>query len=56
MKYLLLYGKLTGKKPPWYCEHHKCGINKSVMKKKCAKCKYFKQMSPNFAEIVKVVR
>ena len=54
MKYLLLYGKLSGKKPPWYCVHHKCGINKSVMKKKCAKCKHFKQMSPAFSEIIKV--
>ena len=56
MKYLLLYGKLTGKKPPWYCEFHKCGINKSVVKKRCNKCKYFRQMNREFSENIKVVK
>lgn len=56
MRYLLLYGKLTARKPPWYCEHHRCGINKSVIKKRCRKCRHFKQISPSYTESIKVVK
>ncbi len=34
-KFLLLNGKLTGKKPKFYCALHKCGINGGCMKRRC---------------------
>lgn len=49
MKYLLLYGKLTSKKPKFYCAYHKCGINGSCKKKKCAVCRHFKPMTEETA-------
>ncbi len=35
-KFLLLNGKLTGKKPKFYCALHKCGINGGCMKVEAA--------------------
>ncbi|MGN1341423.1 MAG: hypothetical protein ACI4WS_14110 [Oscillospiraceae bacterium] len=49
MKYLLLYGKLTSKNPKFYCAYHKCGINGSCRKKKCAVCRHFKPMTDETA-------
>lgn len=49
MKYLLLYGKLTSKKPKYYCAYHKCGINGSCRKHKCAVCRHFRAMTDAFA-------
>ena len=41
MKYLLLYGKLTSKKPKFYCAYHKCGINGGCKKKKMRRVQAF---------------
>ena len=49
MKYLLLYGKLTSKKPKFYCAFHKCGINGSCKKQQCAVCRHFKPMTEKTA-------
>lgn len=54
MKYLLLYGKLTGKKPKFYCAYHKCGINGGCKKKKCAACRHFKAMTDEIAANITV--
>lgn len=40
IRYLLLFGKLTAKKPPMYCELHKCGLTKHRSKPKCSKCRH----------------
>ena len=38
MRYILLYGRLTARKPSHYCELHKCGITKKHSKKRCWQC------------------
>nr|DAZ50286.1 MAG TPA: Insulin-degrading enzyme [Caudoviricetes sp.] len=45
MKYLLLYGKTTAKKPLWYCEKHCCGITEKCCRKRCWVCSHLKPMS-----------
>ena len=56
MKYLLLYGKLTSKKPKFYCAYHKCRINGGCKKKKCAVCRHFKSMTDEIAINILVKR
>ena len=53
-RYLLLYGKLTSKKPKYYCACHKCGINGSCRKKKCEKCRHFLAMSEEYVSAITV--
>lgn len=53
MRYLLLFDKLTAKKPTHYCEVHRCGVTKHISKKKCWKCRRLKPMNAAYAEEIK---
>ena len=45
MRYILLYGRLTARKPSHFCELHKCGITKAYSKKRCWKCSHLRPMT-----------
>lgn len=45
MRYILLYGRLTARKPSHYCDLHKCGITKTHCKKRCWKCPHLLPMT-----------
>lgn len=53
-KFLLLNGKLIGKKPKFYCALHKCGINDGCMKRRCPKCRHFRALSDELAHSIMV--
>ena len=45
MRYLLLYGRTTAKKPQWYCEKHSCGITGKCCRRRCGVCRYLVPMN-----------
>lgn len=44
-KFLLRHGRLSRKKPEYYCGLHKCGLTRSTMKKQCSRCRHFSELT-----------
>lgn len=56
MKYLLLFGKTTAKKPAYFCEKHSCGITPKCRRKRCWACRHLLPMNRSRAEIIALSR
>ena len=51
--FIMLFGKVSAKKPTHYCALHKCGVAKGCCKRRCWVCKYLKNVN---AEIAREIR
>ena len=51
--FIMLFGKISAKKPTHYCALHKCGVSKGCCKRRCWHCKYLKNINTEIAREIR---